>query len=152
MLGIRKTVPGCPVFLVDDDDGSRSALMFLLEAEGFAVRTYCCPEQLLNEGEISGEDCLVTDYNMPGMNGLELVSALRDKGISTPAILVTSDPNPTVRNHAAAANVPIVDKLSAADKLVGQIEKVMEAGMPWAPRRLPSAVCAFRGSRSPGVT
>ena len=129
------TVSGCPVFLVDDDDGSRSALMFLLEAEGFAVQAYCRPEQLLNQGEILWNGCLVTDYNMPGMNGLELVSAFRGKGIFMPAILATGDPNRTVRDRAAAANIPIIDKLNAANKLAGQIEREMKAQVPRVPER-----------------
>jgi two-component system response regulator FixJ len=131
MPNSQTNVPGCTVFLVDDDDGSRSALTFLLEADGFTVRPYCHPERLLNEGEMCCDGCLVTDYNMPGMNGLELVSALRGKGISMPAILVTGDPNRSVRDHAAAAGVPMIDKLNAADRLVGQIKGVMKARVAW---------------------
>jgi two-component system, LuxR family, response regulator FixJ len=126
MLQFHVTVPECTVFLVDDDDGSRSALRFLLEAEGFAVRAYRTPEGLLNEGKPSPDGCLVTDYNMPGMNGLELVSALRSRGNLIPAILVTGDPNRMVRDRAAAADVPIIDKLSAADSLVGRIKVTMK--------------------------
>jgi FixJ family two-component response regulator len=117
MPQFHMTVPECTVFLVDDDDGSRSALRFLLEAEGFTVRAYCSPEGLLNDGKTFPDGCLVTDYNMPGMNGLGLVSALR-RGNLIPAILVTRDPNCMVRDRAAAANVPVIDKLNAADSLV----------------------------------
>jgi FixJ family two-component response regulator len=135
MLKSDTTVPERTVFLVDDDDGSRLALMFLLEAEGFAVRTYCRPDQLLNDEEISCDGCLITDYNMPGMNGLELVSALRRKGVSIPAILVTGDLNRTVRDHAAATQVPLIDKLNATDRLVSQIKGVMEARVPGDARK-----------------
>ncbi len=44
-----------------------------------------------------------------------------------PAILVTSDPNRTVRDRAAAANVPVIDKLDLADGLVSHIKEVMNA-------------------------
>jgi CheY-like chemotaxis protein len=47
---------------------------------------------------------------MPGMNGLDLVSALRARHIDTPAILITSHPNQSLRDRAAAAGVPIVEK------------------------------------------
>ena len=120
-------VPACVVFLVDDDDSLRSALKFMLESEGLTVRAYSCPEGLLAEGGTRRDGCLVTDYNMPGMNGLELVSALRNRGDSMPAILVTSDSNRTVRDRATAANVPLIDKLNSADSLVSQIKEVMKA-------------------------
>jgi two-component system response regulator FixJ len=120
-------VPECTVFLVDDDDGSRLALRFLLELEGLTVRAYSCPEGLLTEGATRSDACLVTDYNMPGMDGLELISTLRKRGNALPAILVTSDPNRTVRDRAAAANVPVIDKLNLTDSLVGQIKRIMKA-------------------------
>jgi FixJ family two-component response regulator len=127
MLQSDAAVPACTVFLVDDDDGLRSALRFMLESEGLTVRAYSCPEGLLADGKTCPDGCLVTDYNMPGMNGLDLVSALRKRGDSLPAILVTSDPNRTVRDRAAAANVPVIDKLNLADSLVSHLKKVIKA-------------------------
>jgi hypothetical protein len=44
-----------------------------------------------------------------------------------PAILATSGPNRTVRDRAAAANVPVIDKLNLADVLVSHIKEVMKA-------------------------
>ena len=120
-------VPVCVVFLVDDDDSLRSALKFMLESEGLTVRAYSCPERLLTDGETCRDGCLVTDYNMPGMNGLDLVSALRKRGDLMPAILVTGDPNRTIRDRAAAANVPVIDKLNLTDSLVSHVKEVMKA-------------------------
>ena len=57
---------GSTVFLVDDDDGVRSALRFLLESEELTVRAYSCPEGRLTEGGTCPDGCPVTDYNMPG--------------------------------------------------------------------------------------
>jgi FixJ family two-component response regulator len=47
---------------------------------------------------------------MPGMNGLDLISELRARRIDTPAILITSHPNQTLRDRAAVAGIPIVEK------------------------------------------
>jgi FixJ family two-component response regulator len=119
--------PECTVFVVDDDDGAREALGCLLEAEGFGVRTYSSAGGVLGETKVPDNRCLVTDYHMPGMDGLELVDELRRRGNSIPAILVTGDPNQYVRDRAAAARVPVIEKLGSANSVVECIQKVVKA-------------------------
>jgi FixJ family two-component response regulator len=99
-------------------------LRFLLEAEGFAVQIYSDANGVL-ETELPTNSCLVTDYNMPGMDGLELVDALRTRGNPIPAILLTGDPNRNVRDRAAAAHVPVIEKLNLVDSVVQHIRKIV---------------------------
>ena len=119
--------PECKVYLVDDDDGARYALKFVLEAGGFAVRTFPSANEVLGETMVPDHSCLVTDYHMPGMDGLDLVGALRTRGNPIPAVLVTGDPNRKVRDRAAAAKVPVVAKWNAAEDLVGRIHEMVKA-------------------------
>jgi two-component system response regulator FixJ len=119
----------CTVLLVDDDESARQALRCLLEAEGFAVRTFSNANEVLATTKVASNSCLVTDYRMPGMDGLDLVTALRMRGNPIPAILVTGDPNPAVRDRAAAANVPVVEKLNCAKSLVGRIQEMINASV-----------------------
>jgi two-component system, LuxR family, response regulator FixJ len=126
--------PECTVFVVDDDDGAREALELLLEAEGFAVRTYSSAKGVLGETQVPGNSCLVTDYQMPGMDGLELVDALRIRGNSIPAILVTGDPNQKVRDRAAAAHVPVLEKLNSANSVVQRIREMVNGHTNSGPR------------------
>jgi FixJ family two-component response regulator len=98
------------ILIVEDDRAVRESLKFSLVIEGFAVRVYADAEQLLAEPRLPKFDCLIVDQNMPGMNGLDLVSELRTRRIDAPAILITSHPNKSLRDRAAAAHIPIIEK------------------------------------------
>ena len=98
------------ILVVDDDEGVRRGLRDLMESEGFAVCAFSNGHDLLNEASLPAIGCLVVDYQMPEMNGLELVSALRGRGVSIPAILITGNPTEYVRARAAAIAVLVVEK------------------------------------------
>ena len=119
--------PECKVYLVDDDDSAREALKFVLEGQGFAVRTFPSGAEALAGALVPDHSCLVTDYHMPGMDGLDLVGALRKRGNPIPAVLLTGDPNRRVRDRAAAADVPVIAKWNLADDLVGRIHEMVKA-------------------------
>ncbi len=98
------------IVVVDDDRAVRESLRFTLAVEGFSVRAYPDAEEALAAPELARCDCLVVDQNMPGMNGLDLVSALRARDVAAPIILITSHPTGVLRQRAAAAGVSIVEK------------------------------------------
>ena len=84
------------VAIVDDDAAVCGSLKFSLELEGFAVRAYGNAAEFLEADDFQGCDCLVIDQRMPGMSGMELIAKLRTLEVQTPAILLISQPNPTV--------------------------------------------------------
>jgi FixJ family two-component response regulator len=75
------------LLILDDDSAVRASLKFYLEIEGFEVSAYSSAHELLNEDSLPASSCLVVDYHMPTMNGLEVVAQLRDRHILNPAIL-----------------------------------------------------------------
>jgi two-component system response regulator FixJ len=79
-----------PIFLVDDDDAVRHSMRTLLECCGVSVRGYASGQELLDDPDTSGGSCLITDMHMPGMNGLELLAALRNRGLHIPVIVMTA--------------------------------------------------------------
>ena len=76
---------------------------------------------MLNDRELPRGGCLVIDHHMPGMNGLDVVAELRDRHVSVPAILITSQPTPGLSRRAAMAGVPIVEKPLLGNALVDRI-------------------------------
>ena len=99
-----------PLLLVDDDPAIRTSLKFALEIEGYAVETYADAESLAARQDLPDNGCLVVDYQLPGMDGLELVETLRRRAILLPALLITTQPTRQVRLRARRAGVDIVEK------------------------------------------
>ena len=76
------------IHVVDDDEAVRDSLTVLLEATGFAVRTYGSATRLLG-ASLGTIGCVLTDVRMPEMDGLELQRRLRDAGAQLPVIVMT---------------------------------------------------------------
>ena len=129
-MGKISTAATAVVGIVDDDPAVRNALKFSLELEGFAVGTFGSAAELLRAQDLSRFHCLVIDYNMPGMNGLDLVVRLRDLQVSAPAILITSDPSKALVARADRASVRIVEKPLLGNTL---LDRIYEAIAPKAP-------------------
>jgi two-component system, LuxR family, response regulator FixJ len=118
------------VLVIDDDPGVRNSLKFALEVEGFAVRVYPTGTDLLQEQDMPETGCLVTDYHLPGMNGLELLARLRERKVKLPAILITSHPSATVRTRAASAGARLIEKPLLNDALFEGIRAAMGETAP----------------------
>ena len=96
------TAPG-PVIVVDDDAAVCNSLKFALELEGLDVRLYRGGDEVLAEPDLPVRGCLVVDYYMPAMTGVELVNRLRRRHVDLPAILITAKATDSVRQRAAIA-------------------------------------------------
>jgi two-component system, LuxR family, response regulator FixJ len=114
------------ILIVDDDEAVRESLRSLMESEGFAAYAFSDGHDLLNEASLPPIGCLVVDYQMPAMNGLELVSALRGRGVSSPAILFTGNLTKSVRDRAAASAVLVVEKPGLGSYLVDRVREAVE--------------------------
>jgi FixJ family two-component response regulator len=109
------------VLVVDDDAAVRNSLKFSLELEGFAVRLYADGRELLNDPQLPAGGCLVLDQVLPGMSGLDVIDALRHRGASNPAVLITSHASRQLRRRAAAAGIAVIEKPFFGNALVDAI-------------------------------
>jgi two-component system, LuxR family, response regulator FixJ len=113
------------LLVLDDDAAVRESLKFLLEIEGFTVRTFASPDELLNENELPVSGCLIVDNQMPAMNGLDVVATLRQRQNSMPAILITAHPDAKIHERASAAGVTLIKKPFQQAALVDCIHRLL---------------------------
>ncbi len=82
--------PATPtVFVVDDDEGVRNSLRFLLKSVGLATRALASASEFLEVYKPNQPGCLVLDVRMPGMSGIELQQQLNLRGATIPVIFIT---------------------------------------------------------------
>jgi two-component system, LuxR family, response regulator FixJ len=122
------------VLIIDDDPAVRNSLKFALEVEGFAARAYHAVADLLRDSDLPADGCLVIDYKLPEMNGLDLLVELRKRKIDLPAILITTHPSSEVRRRAARAGVTLIEKPLLNDTLFQGIRAALDgSGVRKAP-------------------
>ena len=81
--------PAPTVFVVDDDEGARNSLRFLLKSVGLPATTFGSAQEFLSAYDEGQPGCLVLDVRMPGMSGLELQQELNRRGAVIPVVFVT---------------------------------------------------------------
>ncbi|WP_299649155.1 response regulator transcription factor [uncultured Tateyamaria sp.] len=125
------------VFLVDDDADIRGSLSRALGLRGYIVKTFATAQDFLDtyDRDISG--CLLLDYGMPEMNGLQLQKHLRDMGSQLPVIFITGHGG--VPESVEAMKMGAVDFLEKPFKQSVLIERI-EAALDTDRRRRAVAV------------
>ncbi len=78
------------ILLAEDDEQLNQTLTIQLELEGFTVDPCFDGEEACFYGEQNIYDIILLDRMLPGMEGSQVVSSLRKKGITTPIILLTA--------------------------------------------------------------
>jgi len=109
--------------VLDDDVAARNSLVFLLTVEGYEVRSYSSPMELLNDANLPAFHCLIVDFHMPDMNGLDVVARLRERSRCPTAILVTSQPAAAILERANKLDVPVLVKPLHGNELVDFIRR-----------------------------
>jgi two-component system response regulator FixJ len=123
------------IYVVDDDPGVLGSLRFLLETDGFDVKTFRNAAALLDAAASNSADCFVIDYKMPNMNGIDLVNRLRNRAIVAPVILITGHPDESIPAKAAIAGVhDVLLKPHLEESLAARIRGVIREANPAADR------------------
>jgi FixJ family two-component response regulator len=93
------------VAIVDDDQAVGNAIEVLMRSIGLTAQAFSSGEEFLRSPELSRTGCLVVDFDMPRMNGLELHNNLSRSGKSIPTVLITAYPSDDIRARALQAGI-----------------------------------------------
>jgi FixJ family two-component response regulator len=84
------------ISIVDDDASVREATKCLVKLLGYATASFASAEDFLNSERLRDSSCVITDVQMPGMNGVELQRRLIADGHSLPMIFMTAFPEASI--------------------------------------------------------
>ena len=122
--------PSPLLLLVDDDPAVRASLIFSLELEGFAVDAFESGEAVAARTTLARHACLVLDYRLPGIDGLSLLTLLRERGETCPAIIITSNPTRAMRQRTTEAGAVLIEKPLLSDSLTTAIRQLIHGPNP----------------------
>jgi len=121
---------GARVLYIDDDDAIVFLMKRLLESKGYWVSGYTDQKEALAaaRAEPGRFDVVMTDYNMPGMSGLDVARALREIRADLPIILASGNITEELRVHAPGAGVSeLVFKPNTVEELCEAIDRQVQA-------------------------
>ncbi len=116
------------VYVVDDEAAVRRSLALLLKSAGFTVRDFDSADAFLTaatEGLPFG--CLLLDVRMPGMDGLALQSAMTEKRLQFPIVIVTAHGDVALAVSAMKAGAcDFIEKPYTASSIIGAAESALK--------------------------
>jgi FixJ family two-component response regulator len=81
------------VAVVDDDHSVLQSIEYLLESADYAVRLFASAAKFLDSGCLAEIDCLISDIDMPDIDGFELLRVVEEARPELPVILITGYPD-----------------------------------------------------------
>jgi FixJ family two-component response regulator len=116
------------ISIVDDDEAVRLALRSLVRSLGYVSNVFASAEEFLQSAHLNETSCLISDVQMPGMNGIELQSRLKRLDCSAPVIFVTAFPDERNRTLALEAGaIGFLEKPFEGRAIVQLIQAALRA-------------------------
>lgn len=117
-----------PILTVDDSKAVRDLVKFTLEAEGFRVVEAENGQQALDRLRAERPSMVITDLNMPVMNGIDFIRSARGEaaGSGVPIVMLTTETAPEMKAQGKEAGATgWINKPFDADKLVAVTRKLL---------------------------
>lgn len=121
------TVP--VIAIVEDDDSLRAATRRLVRSLGYIAIGFASAEDYLQSDHVRDTSCLITDVQMPGMNGVDLQDRLIADGYRTPIIFITAFPTEDLRARALTGGaIGFLSKPFTEERLVSCLNTGLSEG------------------------
>jgi len=112
------------VIIVEDDEMVRRSLQLLLSWQGYEVRAYPNVARVLGSQDIDASDTLVADYRLPDGNGIGVLTALRRRGWTGRAFLITGYPSAKLETAALHSGYDaVIEKPLRQHELLGLLAR-----------------------------
>jgi len=111
--------PKRTILCVDDNEQSLSHRKIMLETRGYRVVSFSRGEEALERFRQGGIDLVLTDMAMPGLDGPQLIAAIKNLSPQTPAILISSKVR--IYSHESQADVFLTKGMYAPADLLERI-------------------------------
>jgi FixJ family two-component response regulator len=125
--------PGFIIALVDDDERVLQSLESLLESAGHAVRLFVSATALLESGSLADIDCLISDINMPVIDGLELSRVVHAARPELPVIFITGHPEMLNRSPPGPSHYQLFTKPFNGQELLAAVSDALRDPDPRTP-------------------
>jgi two-component system response regulator FixJ len=117
------------IYIVDDAEEVRASLVFTLQAEGYSCRAFVSGSDFLTGLLTLDPGCVLLDYRMPGLNGLEVLSELRWMEIEWPVIMMTGHGNLNIAVKAMGHGAfDCLEKPFEEDMLMQILDRAFSSG------------------------
>jgi CheY-like chemotaxis protein len=111
------------LLLLEDDDGVRRSLEMMLRNRGYDVHAHAAADALLADPATDAATLLVSDYRLPGMDGLAMIAVLRQRGWRGRAVLITASMSATLRKRALSSGFDaVLEKPMLPNALIAALE------------------------------
>lgn len=114
--------------IVDDDEGFGDAIRFMLKTDGWLVSYYSETGTFLKKDDLDVPGCIILDYQMPLVNGLEFQDILAHRGYRQPIIFLTAHADVDMAISAFRSGAAdILKKPVSSEILLEAVEQAVES-------------------------
>ncbi len=119
------------VYVVDDDQGMLDSTVWLLESVGIQALPFTSGQAFLDACTPSPHACVLLDVRMPGMGGLHVQEAMRQRGLDLPVIFVSGHADvPIVVRAFRAGAVDFIEKPYNEQLLLDSVQQALSRATP----------------------
>ncbi|MDH3723348.1 MAG: response regulator [Desulfobacteraceae bacterium] len=127
MMNLFTKLKEMKILLIDDDEWIRDSLSLFFEAEGCNVLTFETAEEGMEAVKQQAYDIVISDYKLPGMDGLEFLRRVKEKQPNAFEILITAYANCEIVKEAKMMGVKdIIPKPFTSEDVETSLTRIIE--------------------------